>query len=78
MTKQKLWDKWVLSLAENQKAKFAEPIDFLKKQFYDDVQELIERHQKPYKNALDNITFEIHNLTEMELDDADTIAKRLK
>lgn len=78
MTKQKLWDRWtraILAYVGDEESSL--PND-MKLQFFGDCRELIKKHQEPYKNAMDNIACELQNLTDMEVKDAEAIAKRLR
>ena len=52
-------------------------IPFEKGLFMIDLNDLIRKHQAPYKSALDNISSEIDNLTKVEVEHAEVSAKRL-
>jgi hypothetical protein len=64
MTREKFWKKWG-------------PSDE-KGLFLIDLNELIVKHQAPYISALDNISCEIENLTNVEVTHAQSKAKSLK
>lgn len=78
MNKQKLWDKVTQAVLAYMGCEICEMPKEMRLEFFSDVNELIKKHQAPYKNALDNIACELNSLTEMEVKDAETIAKRLR
>ena len=70
MTRETMWKKWGRKDGDS----VSRPN---KQDFLDDLTKLIEKHQAPYKNALDNISMEIENLTKVEVDHAEVAARRL-